>query len=117
MPSQRGLGWKTLSPQDLQLAFDRSRGFENLPFPQTEIAVENSDEVERVIRKLEFATLAATGELGEFAGILKRRARDAAGGKPGAPPFKDLAAELGDLFCYVLKLGKCAAVRPPTGAS
>jgi len=107
--SNKHQDWHTLSSQDLQRAFDTSRGFADLPFSQDSDAqsgpaVAYSGATNSSIGRLEFAALGVTSEVGELVGILKKWHRESALGHLAKPPFDDVASELGDIYCYVLKM-------------
>jgi NTP pyrophosphatase (non-canonical NTP hydrolase) len=63
------------------------------------------DEPER-LRHLQHGTIALTGEVGEFANVLKKAVREheSMGTLPDGPVYTALREELSDVFIYVVKL-------------
>jgi NTP pyrophosphatase (non-canonical NTP hydrolase) len=84
----------------IQAAFDRSRGFADLPFSQAAQGASRPD----VIGRMQFALLGLIGEVGEASNLLKKviRSRVTPEGQELNP--EEFAQELADIFSYLLKL-------------
>jgi NTP pyrophosphatase (non-canonical NTP hydrolase) len=93
--------------QELQRRFDRSRGFEDLPFESGHLRSSQggSPETQRenLLRQLEYVALGVAGEAGELVGVVKNWRRSIAMRTPIDPPLHELYGELGDIYAYLLK--------------
>jgi thymidylate kinase/NTP pyrophosphatase (non-canonical NTP hydrolase) len=88
----------------LQLAFDQSRGFTNLPHGD----LASCDDP---LPRLEYSLIGLTGEVGEIANIIKRARRNQAQGIfVDSAPLPDLREEVADVLSYLLKLAQQANI-------
>jgi NTP pyrophosphatase (non-canonical NTP hydrolase)/predicted ATPase len=92
--------------QSLQLRFDKDRGFD---FPTQHPPEEELSREER-LRRIEYAALALSGEVGELANSIKKARRALWQGESPEQALADSRHELADVLAYLLKLSELLGV-------
>jgi deoxyadenosine/deoxycytidine kinase/NTP pyrophosphatase (non-canonical NTP hydrolase) len=94
----------------LQEAFDRVKGFENLPFSPHQRLGHRSN---ALLNQIEFVVLALAGEVGELCDRTKRTRRQLALRGPRTSfQIPDLSTDVGDILAYLLKFSNIAGIDP-----